>query len=295
MNLVNTFIYRLNTIIQVIDLLLQFVLVNNAGLGRIVFLHDTVLFSGKSLFLIHKTVECCFIEPVHSIGKGFTAVLVKADRKTLDRIAEGNHSVQLVGDSVTLCGHGIYLLPAVFYLLLTLGDLILTDSRDTLLITADHALHKGNTAESCRKHTVGIFQLVSLSGQCFDFRSVAVYLVRLVCNFFIKGVDTALMMFRFGIQKRKKFSRLLNIVLIAMLLSLRLFSAKFFLCVYGRLVCCSFIVIILYGHWLPHFLLLTKTMIPAVTAVTTALVMIINFFIVRISFLFQFSQRSACP
>ena len=186
MNLVNTFIYRLNTIIQVIDLLLQFVLVNNAGLGRIVFLHDTVLFSGKSLFLINKTVECRFIEPVHSIGKGFTAVLVKADRKTLDRIAEGNNPVQLVRDSVTLCGHGIYLLPAVFYLLLTLGDLVLTDSRDTFLITANHALHKRNTAESSRKHTVGIFQLVSLSGEGFDLRLVAVYLIRLVCNFFIK-------------------------------------------------------------------------------------------------------------
>ena len=149
MNLVNTLVNRLDTLRKRIYLLLQFVLVNNAGLGRIVFLHDTVLFSGKSLFLIHKTVECCFIEPVHSIGKGFTAVLVKADRKTLDRIAEGNHSVQLVGDSVTLCGHGIYLLPAVFYLLLTLWNFLLTDSRDTFLVTADHALHKGNTAESC--------------------------------------------------------------------------------------------------------------------------------------------------
>ena len=222
-------------------------------------------------------------------------MLVKADRKTLDRIAESNHSVQFVRDRVTLCGHGIYLLPAVFYLLLTLWDLVLTDCRDTFLITADHALHKGNTTESSRKHTVGIFQLVSLSGQCFDLRLVSIYLVRLIGDFLIKGVDTALMMFRFGIQKRNKFSRLLNIVLIAMLLSLRLFSAKFFLCVCYGLVISTLVIIILYGHWLPHFLLLTKTMIPAVTAVTTALVMIINFFIVRISFLFQFSQRSACP
>ena len=194
-------------------------------------------------------------------------------------------------DTVTLCGQGVDLLPALFNLLFTLRDFLLTDSRDTLFIFRNNHADTRQIADSRFEHTVRIFKLVSLCRKSFDLRLVAVDLVRLIGDLLIKGVDTALMMLRLSIQERKKFSRLLSACLVLlMFLRLSLLSAEFFLRIDRRLFGGTFFVIILYGHRLPHFLRLTMMMTAAVTAVTTALPMMINFFMVCTSFLFLQSE-----
>ena len=67
-------------------------------------------------------------------------------------------------------------------------------------------------------------------------------------------------------------------------------SSNFLLRIDRRLVGGSLIVIILYGHRLPHFLRFTITTTAVVTAAITALPMMINFFMVCSSFLFLLSE-----
>ena len=184
-------------------------------------------------------------------------------------------------DTVTLCGEFVDFLPRLVDLLLFVRNLLLTDSLNTLLVKGDDRTDTRQITDSRFQHTVRIFELVSLCIEGFDICLVAVNLIRLIGDFFIKRVDTALMMFRLCIQERKKFSRLLNAGLVLLLfLRLSLFSSQFFLSVYRRLFCGTLVIIILYGHRLPHFLRLTIMITAAVTAVTTALPMMIIFFMV---------------
>ena len=213
------------------------------------------------------------------------------DTEALDRVIESDHTVQLVFDTVTLCGQGVDLLPTLIYLFLSLRDLDLTDSLNTLLVICDESADTWQITDSRFQHTVRIFELVSLCGECFDLCLVAVDLVRLIGDLLVKGVDTALMMLRLCVQKRKKFSRLLSAGLLLLLfLHLSLFSSNFLLRIDHRLVGGSLIVIILYGHRLPHFLCFTMTTTAVVTAAIIALPMMINFFMVCSSFLFLLSE-----
>ncbi len=194
-------------------------------------------------------------------------------------------------NTVTLGSHGVDLLPTLFDLLFTLRDLLLTDSGYTLFVDLNDLADTRQIADCRFEHTVRIFELVSLSRQSFDLRLVAVNLVRLISDLFIKGVDTPLMKLRLSVQKRKKFSRLLSACFVLlMFLRLSLFSAEFFLRIDRRLFGGTLFIIILYGHRLPHFLRFTMMMTAAVTAVTTALPMMINFFMVCTSFLFLRSE-----
>ena len=197
-------------------------------------------------------------------------------------------------DTVTLCGQGVDLLPTLIYLFLPLRNFHFTDSLNTLLIVSDESADTWQIADSRFQHTVRIFELVRFRTQGFDLRLVAVDLVRLIGDLFINGVDTALMMLRLCVQKRKKFARLLSAGLFLLLfLRLRLFSSNFLLRIDRRLVGGSLIVIILYGHRLPHFLRFTMTTTAVVTAAITALPMMINFFMVCSSFLFLLSEQFA--
>ena len=213
------------------------------------------------------------------------------DTEALDRVIECDHTVQLMFDTVTLCGQSVNLLPTLIYLFLPLRNFHFTDSLNTLLVIGDESADTRQIADSGFQHTVRIFELVSLSRQGFDLRLVAVYFIRLIGDLLVKGVDTALMMLRLCVQKRKKFSRLLSAGLLLLLfLRLRLFSSNFLLRIDHRLVGGSLIVIILYGHRLPHFLCFTMTTTAVVTAAIIALPMMINFFMVCSSFLFLLSE-----
>ena len=182
-------------------------------------------------------------------------------------------------DTVTLCGKFVDLLPTLIDLLLSLRNLLLTDSLNTFLVKGNNSTDTRQIANSGFQHTVGIFEFISLCGKSFDICLVAVDLICLIGDFFIKRVDTALMMFCLCVQQRKKFSRLLNAGLVLLFLKLSLFSSQFFR-IDRRLVGDSLIVIILYWHRLPHFVCFTMMITAAVTAVTTALPMIIIFFMV---------------
>ena len=280
-----------DTLIHALELFTEFELVHGTC-GRIVIgVKDSLLFGFKRCFLVAQAVHGRAVQPCHSICKGFTAFLVKVDTEALDRVIESDHTVQLVFDTVTLCGQCVDLLPTLIYLFLPLRNLDFTDSLNTLLVIGDQSADTRQISDSRFQHTVCIFELVRLCRQCFDFRLVAVDLVRLIGNLLIKRVDTALMMLRLCVQKRKKFSRLLSAGLFLLLfLCLRLFSSQFFLRIDRRLVGGSLIVIVLYGHRLPHFLRFTMTTTAVVTAAITALPMMINFFMVCSSFLFLLSE-----
>ena len=280
-----------DTLIHALELFTEFELVHGTC-GRIVIgIEDSLFFCFKRSFLIAQAVHGRAVQPCHRICKGFSALLVEMDTEALDRVIESDHTVQLVFDTVTLCGQGVDLLPTLIYLFLPFRYLHLTDSLNTLLVVGNQSADTRQIADSRFQHTVRIFELVSLSRQGFDLRLVAVYLIRLIGDLLIKGVDAALMMLRLCVQKRKKFARLLSAGLVLlMFLCLRLFSSQFFLRIDRRLVGGSLIVIVLYGHRLPHFLFLTMMITAAVTAVTTALPMMINFFMVCSSFLFLLSE-----
>ena len=179
-------------------------------------------------------------------------------------------------DTVTLVCQCVDFLPPLVNLLLSLRNFLLTDSLNTLLVKGNNSTDTRQIADRSFQHTVGIFELISLCGKSFDLRFVAVDLICLIGDFFIKRVDTALMMFCLCVQQRKKFSRLLSDGLL--LLFLCLFPSQFFFRIDRRLVGGSLIVIVLYGHRLPHFLFLTMMIIAAVTAVTTALPIAMIFF-----------------
>ena len=275
-----------DTLIHALELFTEFELVNGTCFRSVVGIEDILSFRCKCCLLIAQAVHGRAVQPCHRIGKGFTALLVEVDTEALDRVIESDHTVQLVFDTVTLCRQGVDFLPPLFDLLLTLRNLDLTDSLNTLLIIRYDRADTWQIADSRFQHTVRIFELVRFRTQGFDLCPVAVDLVRLIGDFFINGVDTALMMFRLSVQNRKKFSRLLNAGLVLLLL-LRpcLLFAKLLLRIDRRLVGGTLIVIILYGHTLPHFLRFTMMITAAVTAVTMALPMIINFFMVCSSFL----------
>ena len=280
-----------DTLIHALELFTEFELVNGTRFRSVIGVKNILPFRFKRCFLIAQAVNSRAVQSCHRIGKGFTALLVEVDTEALDRVIECDHTVQLVFDTVTLCGQGVDLLPTLIYLFLPLRDLDLTDSLNTLLVIGDESADTRQIADSRFQHTVRIFELVSLCGECFDLCLVAVDLVRLIGDLLVKGVDTALMMLRLCVQKRKKFSRLLSAGLLLLLfLHLSLFSSNFLLRIDHRLVGGSLIVIILYGHRLPHFLFLTMMITAAVTAVTTALPMMINFFMVCSSFLFLLSE-----
>ena len=278
-----------DTLIHALELFTEFELVHGTCFRSVISVKNILPFRFKRCFLIAQAVHGRAVQPCHCIGKGFTALLVEVDTEALDRVIECDHTVQLVFDTVTLCGQGVDLLPTLIYLFLPLRNFHLTDSLNTLLVIGNDRADTWQIADSRFEHTVRIFELVCLSGECLDLRFVSVDLVRLIGNFFIKGVDTALMMLRLCVQKRKKFSRLLSAGLL-LLLFLRLLSSQFLLRIDRRLVGGSLIFIVLYGHRLPHFLFLTMMITAVVTAVTTALPMMINFFMVCSSFLFLLSE-----
>ena len=280
-----------DTLIHALELFTKFELVNGTCFRSVISVKNILSFRFKRCFLVAQAVHGRAVQPCHCIGKGFTALLVEVDTEALDRVIESDHTVQLVFDTVTLCGQGVDFLPTLIYLLLPLRNFHLTDSLNTLLVVSDESADTWQIADSGFQHTVRIFELVSFCRQCFDLRLVAVDPVRLIGNLFVNRVDTALMMLRLCVQKRKKFSRLLSAGLLLLLfLRLRLFSSQFFLRIDRRLVGGSLIVIVLYGHRLPHFLFLTMMITAVVTAVTTALPMMINFFMVCSSFLFLLSE-----
>ena len=283
-----------DTLIHALELFTEFELVHSTCFRSVIGIKDSLLFGFKCCFLVAQAVHGRAVQPCHSIGKGFTALLVEVDTEALDRVIECDHTVQLVFDTVTLCGQGVDLLPTLIYLFLPLRNFHLTDSLNTLLVIGDQSADTRQISDSRFQHTVRIFELVSLCRQCFDLRFVAVDLVCLIGDLFIKRVDTALMMFRLCVQKRKKFARLLSAGLLLLLfLCLRLFSSQFFLRIDRRLIGGSLIVIVLYGHRLPHFLRLAITTTAVVTAAITALPMMINFFMVCSSFLFLLPEQLA--
>ena len=102
--------------------------------------------------------------------------------------------------TVTLCGKFVDLLPRLVDLLLSLRNLLLTDSLNTLLVIGDNSTDTRQIADSSFQHTVGIFKLISLCTEGFNICLVAVDLISLIGDFFIKRVDTALMMFRLCVK-----------------------------------------------------------------------------------------------
>ena len=82
------------------------------------------------------------------------------DTEALDRVIESDHTVQLVFDTVTLCGQGVDLLPTLIYLLLPLRNFHLTDSLNTLLVVSNQSADTRQIADSRFQHTVRIFELV---------------------------------------------------------------------------------------------------------------------------------------
>ena len=122
------------------------------------------------------------------------------DTEALDRVIESNHTIQLVFDTVTLVCQSVDFLPTLIDFLLSIRDFDLTDSLNTLLVIGDNSTDTRQIADSGFQHTVGIFKLVSLCTQGFNICLVAVYLIRLISDFFIKRVDTALMMFRLCVK-----------------------------------------------------------------------------------------------
>lgn len=87
------------------------------------------------------------------------------DTEALDRVIESDHTVQLVFDTVTLCGQGVDLLTTLIYLFLPFRYLHLTDSLNTLLVVGNQSADTRQIADSRFQHTVRIFELVSLSRQ----------------------------------------------------------------------------------------------------------------------------------
>ena len=146
---------------------------------------------------------CSFIQPVHCISEHLTPFLIETDRKAPDRIVQRDNSVKLMGDNSSLGSQLVDFLPASLTFLLAFRNLILTDSLDTFLVFADHALHKGHIGKSRFQHTVRIFELVCLCTQGFNLGIIPVDLVRLIGDLLIKRVNTALMILRLSIQKRK--------------------------------------------------------------------------------------------